>query len=537
MRRFLDRFGFHLLFAVCLAAQLAPLFVSRYLPFHDAQGMAGLGGALIHRNDPAAHISDFYSFDIRAYPSTFYLMWIWLLAKLHISIAPATSAYCAFFIIGALPLSIWAAAVAFGRPRWLSFLAFPVCYHQQVWFGFLGSCAAIPGIFFALASARVLTVKPSWRPAVALAASALFVALCHALGFVMLLGLLAPLAIARVPWRDTRRMLQTLGLRLACLVPALIYLGPWLNNFTKDAPGVVVMPGSRWDHFKQNIRLAEGSLRDNIYLFWQWLGDGLRSDVDKWVAAATVACTLIYLVVGARVPLVEKDDPPPPGRAWLGWAALIFAAGYFLLPQHIHWPTDWWGARQRFILPLFLVGVVAARPWRYGLDGRWMAIPIAISLFYGMFLTRELHLHWRREVTAGLTSAIRSIPPGQSVLYLNPHTGGALTLPHPYLLQYYVAEKGGFVMSGMKGHQEAMWVRPKSFPVGNPTWGRTALFQWTAHSKAYDYFVVEGPIPPAFLKAGPTGLVDVVYRGGPWSVFKKNPPPPPPPPLSLLITW
>src|SRR5215813_13365388 len=118
MRRFLERYGFYLVFGLCLAAQLAPLFVSRYLPFHDLHGMVGLAGALVHRNDPAAHIHDYYNFDLGPYPSTFFMVWAWLLFKLGIPVTIAASLYVGIFIIAALPLSVWAAAWAFGRPRW-----------------------------------------------------------------------------------------------------------------------------------------------------------------------------------------------------------------------------------------------------------------------------------------------------------------------------------------------------------------------------------------------------------------------------------
>src|SRR5262249_3355165 len=154
------------------------------------------------------------------------------------------------------------------------------------------------------------------------------------------------------------------------------YLGPWLLSFTRNAPGVFVVPGSRWEHLKNVLVFAEGPLRTNLTMFWEWLGNGLKTDVDKWVAAVAMASALLYLSLGARGRLAAKEDPEPAGRGWLGWAALVLAAGYFLLPLHVHWPTDWWGARVRFVVPLFLVGIIASRPWRYGLDARWAAIPV-----------------------------------------------------------------------------------------------------------------------------------------------------------------
>src|SRR5262249_26083670 len=153
---------------------------------------------------------------------------------------------------------------------------------------------------------------------------------------------------------------------------------------------------------------------------------------------------------------------------------------------------------------------------------------------------RELTLHWKREVLAGFTGAIRSIPPGHSVLYLNPGHGGIFTLPHPYLVQYYIADVGGFAVSTMKGHQEALWVLPRTLPP-SPSWGRTSHFAWAAHARSFDYFLVEGSPPAAFggrLFGAPDGAVTQTYHAGAWTVWRRNfVDPPVPPPLSFFITW
>ena len=42
--------------------------------------------------------------------------------------------------------------------------------------------------------------------------------------------------------------------------------------------------------------------------------------------------------------------------------------------------SPWMGNRAlRFIVPLFLIGVVAVRPWRYGLAPYWAAVPALAS--------------------------------------------------------------------------------------------------------------------------------------------------------------
>lgn len=526
-RDLLEKYGFYVVFAGLTIAQIAPLFASKYLPFHDLGGMVGLTGALTHRNDPAARIGDFYEINIRAYPSTFFMMWVWLLAKLHLSVAFATSLYYAIFILAALPASVWAACWAFGRPRWLSLLAFPVVWHHQVWWGFIGSASAIPGLLCALAAARRMTIKPSWGAGVALALAALYTAMCHAIAFIMLLGILAPFVIVNVPWRDAARAARTLGVRIACMLPSLVFLGPWLLDFTRLAPGHAADPrsvvlggdgGSRWQHFKHTLVFAEGSLKWNLSLFLEWLGDGLKNNVDRWIACIGLIALFLCLVIGVRIP-ADTEEQPRGGAGWLVWAAVVLLAGFLLLPMHMFWPTDWWGARARFVVPLFLVGIVAVRPWRYGLSARWAAIPALASLFYGIYLTHNFVVDWKQQV-AGFGGAIRSIPPGQSVLYMSNLPTGTLNGQHVYLGQYYTALSGGFIVPCMKGHREAMWVLAKSLPQ-HPPWGNLAYFRWPQHSAAFNYFLVENA-PPTLFHDAPKGAVTKVFEGGHWSVWHKE---------------
>src|ERR1041385_8299018 len=105
--------------------------------------------------------------------------------------------------------------------------------------------------------------------------------------------------------------------------------------------------------------------------------------------------------------------------------------GFLLLPMHMFWPTDWWGARVRFVVPLFLIGIIAIRPWRYGLAPRWAIVPALASLFYGIYLTHNFVVDWKPEV-AGFGGAIRSIPPGQAVMYLSNMPTGTLNGHHVF---------------------------------------------------------------------------------------------------------
>ena len=142
--------------AAGILGMLLPLLGGRLLPFHDASGIVGLGGALAWRDDPAARVHEFYDIDIRPYPSTLYFGWAYLAGALGVPMDIAFSVFTAVFTLLGPLLAMVLLLSAFGRPLYLALLVLPVSYHHQVWFGFLGSSAAITGILLALAFARRL---------------------------------------------------------------------------------------------------------------------------------------------------------------------------------------------------------------------------------------------------------------------------------------------------------------------------------------------------------------------------------------------
>src|SRR4051812_46882954 len=146
MRAFLARRWFALSFSICLAAVLLPLCQSRILPFQDYSGIVGLSGALAHRADPAANVRAFYDIDISASPCVLYFGWAWLAGAVGVPVEIAFDLFVALFAIAGPPLAMLLLLRTFRRPAWLSLLAFPISYHHQIWFGFLGSAAAITGL-------------------------------------------------------------------------------------------------------------------------------------------------------------------------------------------------------------------------------------------------------------------------------------------------------------------------------------------------------------------------------------------------------
>lgn len=509
---------------IALLIQCLPVLVTRVLPFHDSAGIIGLGGVLAHLDDPATNVREFFTIDFGAYPSIGYFGWAWLAALLHVPADIAFNVFIAIFCLAGPPLALLLVLHAFGKPRALALLALPIGYHHQIWYGFLGSAAAITGLLLALGFARTLAERPRPGAHLGLAAATLFVALCHPFALAMTLVVVAPVMVWPVragrPW-------AVRALRLACFVPTLVFLMAWARHFfgagAVDA-GVSVPWTTR---LTRELRLQRPPLGEDLETFFQWLGGGYLNHVDEVIAAVAVVALLAFLIAGVRA------EPPPEGRRggalWLGWAAAVLALGYLLLPNKIYWPTYWWGLRVRCVVPLFLILVASVRPTRRGLPG-WAALPAGVAaLIFAGYVTADFRGRWRGQALEGFDQALAAVPPGKSLLYFAVFPEPHYTLPHPYIAQYYVARAGGRATPFLGGHPGSYWVTQKPSPQA-PPWGDRTQFDWQDHGLGYDYFLIEMPLEGPRIDPMSNVPADAVTRltsRGPWLLYRRERPPMP----------
>jgi hypothetical protein len=500
------------------AAAVAPLLTTRVLPFHDSAGIVGLGGALALRHDAAANIAAFYDLDIRAYPSALYFGWAWLAGALGISVETAFSAFIAIFCVAGPPLAMLLLLRAFDRPRALALLVFPVSYHHQIWYGFLGSSAAITGLVLALAFARRLLDQPTWRNHVGLGLALLFVASAHPFPLALTIAVVLPLLF----WPpedayDRKRAAMFIGGRVATLIPTAIFLGSWATGFFGRNTGT----RSLWKTVTTSIELNTPGLADAPQ-FLDWLGNGYQTPWDALVPGVALFTLAAFLALGVR----GRADAPAGASAridWiaLGWAAAVLIAGYLLLPMKLVWPELWWGVRVRCVLPLYLVLIALVRPRPRGLRPWLVAPAFGAALVFFAVVARDFSHHFRGRALAGFDQAVAAIPPGRSVLAFPVRPDPRYTLPHPYLVQHYVARKGGRAVPHLRGHPGSYWITMKP-PPESPPWGDPLLFEWAEHS-AWDYFLIEQPLDaPAVqpMRAAPPGAVRRVFAGGQFEVWE-----------------
>jgi hypothetical protein len=518
-------------------ALVVPLCGGRLLPFHDASGIVGLGGALALRDDPAARVRELYDIDIRAYPSSLYFGWAWLAGALGVPVDVAFSIFTALFSLWGPLLATALLLSAFGRPLYLALLVLPVGYHHQIWYGFLGSSAAITGVIAAVAFARRAIDRPGLGNHLGLAGALMFVAAAHPFPLALTLVAVAPLLL----WPAGGA--RAIALRLATLAPAAVFLAGWAGSFFGKRSGDV----SVVRRAVAELGLHAPALAD-ARTFVEWLGNGYRSAWDELVPMLALLSLAAFIAIGARpapatppAATPPAANPPPPGtRGWrallgalrrdplgrvgLGWPVLVFACGFLFLPMKLVWPDFWWGVRVRCVMPLYLLCLALPRVRARGLPA-WAAAPaLAAGLLMIGYISYDFSAHWRGRCLPGFDAAVAAIPPGRSVLAFPALPERHYTVGHPYLAQAYVACKGGRVVPYLGGHPGAYWITMKP-PPASPPWGDPAAFVWPLHAAGWDYFLLEqpalGPPAPDPMRLAPPGAVALVSATGRWTLWRR----------------
>lgn len=572
-RSWLVRHWLGLVLAGCLVVVLLPLVGHPILPFQDFAAIMGLAGTFAHAGDPAARIADFYDFDFRAYPSVLYFGWGWLSAQIGVPTEIAFRIFVGLLCVAGPSLALLGLLRAFDRPRWLALLALPAAYHHQIWFGFLGSSASVTGLIASVALAKAALDRATLARVAGLAVALLFVAIAHPFSLALTLTIVLPFLLWPAPNTRGRAQVRSIALRLAALVPTLLFLRAWTATFFGHAPGGPGAPagpgGSALGNLRRVLRLERPHPIDDLQLFVEYLGNGYEGHVDELVPLLALATLVAFAILGARAgsgrepragdtqapPLTGHAAPraevvPPggrrrtstlafartvlaelpraPGNLLLAWSMTVLLLGFLLLPNKLVWPDLWWEVRVRCVAPLYFLAIAAVRGAPRGLRPTALAPAVAAALGLALFMTWDFASHWQGRVLAGLEEALAKLPPGRTVMALvtpDPR----YVHPHPFLVQHYVVRKGGRASPQMRGHRGAYWVVPRPLPP-HPDWGRPELFAWADHSAGYDYFLVEGPsldTPGAqsldLLSEAPAHSLRLLSNVGRWRLYERLP--------------
>jgi hypothetical protein len=338
-------------------------------------------------------------------------------------------------------------------------------------------------------------------------------AACVFLGFILLLALLAPFAVAR---------LVRLG---AALVPGGLILARWFalgRGEHAGGPGLL-----------SEIIHGHPSLAASAALFYDWTRGGLGNHVND-VALLGMAASVVGCAAFAGFSRIARRSIAPGGLRAVLWRAryvVLLAAAlvlFYRLPMTIHAPY-WWAVSVRLVPIAWLLLILAipapTRRWP-----TWLFLPaVAAALFYHAYLAYDFRTWFAGVEMAGLDAALDEIPPGRRVQGLWPDFTSERHYAHypiAHAVNYYVVRRGGIANPMMDGHGlKDLWIVPRPRPP-SPPWGLARAFSWRAHGGGWDYFLVKAPPPGAppmvpLFRDAPPGAVRLVARHDLWSVYER----------------
>lgn len=499
-----------------MLVNLAPLAIAPILPMSDINGLEGIVGVLIHRFDPSVHTDRYFDVHV-VRPNALSFGFVFVLSHL-MPITAATNLFIALFDVVALPWALYYTLKACGRDPRLAIFGVAATYHRCLWYGFLGSVAAVSMLVLQVGLMNAAFSRPrrSWRD-LALSGTMLALVTAHAFLYAIGAGLFAIWALLayRQPSHPARRWLP--------LLPSLVYFGPWLAHLFSGTggSGIATLLGDL-------IRLRPPFLR---YLsgVHEWFLNGYDGTIDEALAVVFGLTLVAFLILGVRAERPPATvHAPSLWRSRLAITAGFFVAGYFLLPMSLQRPFGWWAVHVRLLMPaiLALVLLVPRRP--RGLPV-WTLAPLgAAAIAYGAFIAHDFRTWWMPVEIAGLREAIAQIPSGKRVHALYPsfideHHYSHFVMGH--IVDQYLVDKGGNVTPAMSSVPAELWAGWK--PVPAAPWGEHTAFSWIRYSPYWDYFLVKQPAPGNGQRYrpfpdAPPGAVDQIYEQGLWSVWKRR---------------
>ena len=495
------------------AACIFPIFRVQYLPIQDLPQHLAAIRVLHDFDDPILRFSQFFELQLlRTQYLTVYLTTHLLAYVLDLELAMRL---VIAIVLLSVPWSLAALLRALGKDERFALLAFPLAYNAHFLLGFLNFIAAIGLMLYGLSlavqirereQARVRTSKH----AVLLGVVALACFYSHVVPFALLgLGVLL-IALER----DLRAVIRRLVPLVPCGVAALLWLRTSAAGQATLAAAQGAGDGKRIEHTAAAQAFAQLPM---------WMTDILAREEDGqlllvWCGLVAFAL-LCSLISPARRDLGASDLQRSLGRRLFVLAPLC-ALLYFVTPTSYDWI---WPIAQRFPL----LAAIAVVLWIAPLQ-RWLTNAILI----GSFLCAAASFHhagssfgmFSRLEVGDFDHALAAIPPGQRVAGLIYGRGSRNVAFSPFIhfVAYYQARKGGAVMFTFADFPQSPFRfrednRP---PRVQPRWEWTPERVRPAKDLAwYDYVLVRGVAPRL---ARPDSGFTPVYRGAPWSVWKRG---------------
>lgn len=498
------------------AATALPLWSARFLPFVDQPQHLHLINALAHLDDANTLYPEYFQPRGQITPYLGYYYAVWLLAK-PFGIFTANQLFLTLVAV-ATPVSMAALLKALGRSPWLALLACPLFYGDNLYWGFINYCAALPLLFFALALfVRTLeaTPDPRYRREALLAMILIAVQLMHIQAF-FFAGLALPLLLAMTP-SDRVRRLRAVG----AAVPGGLLFAIYSIGRLGDKPDVA--PGAPWHAWgpifsKENLSFYPASA--NWAKLPELLANGFNDKADRPV----VTWLLVVAALSVATSLASRPTDPW-GKTWPArlrgpaLAALALAMLLFL-PFDIRGYIYYLNYRFAELFALLAITVLpfpAARNLRMLVAGG----ALGIAVIYGVTLASHFR-DFDREANA-IDTISHAVPPKAKIAALSFDVASAIA-SHPVYLHFasYAALASGGITSfsfASTPHSPLAYRVPPP-PAPSSEW-RADQFDFPSYGSYYDHYLVRGAVDPRRVFRGQNDRVTVAAQSGEFTLYRR----------------
>jgi hypothetical protein len=392
-----------LVWLLLCAVQVAPIWLNTWLPMGDLGGHLDLMDVMARYDDANTIYAATYDLPHGANPNTVTLYvarWFPFLGA-----AGAAKVLLSLYLVG-VPWSLSMLARAFGRSPWLALLSLPLSWNALVNVGFLNYIIAFPLLFCALALARTLAEHGGWKRMIGLGACLVTLFFCHAIAFLIGLGMTVVVLVA---WLPSARF----AWRLVALAPVLPLLLVWVKRKFIDLEATEA--GRTFGG--GGLELVHLSWPDLIKQIPQWGMQYFRDDSDDNAFWMVCALWLVAMVWGTRQ-LLQK--PPLQGslaklRNWgLELITLVCMAAYFVVPSHM---AEMDIITERIVVQVLFLLCLWPRVDFSG-RSRWLLAPMALLALGFPVVVQNHFAQFEREEVGGLPAALNQLPDKSRLSYV-----------------------------------------------------------------------------------------------------------------------
>jgi len=510
---------FWALLSLVLGLHLWSVWVVRWIPLGDLGGWIELMDVMGRYDDPRTMYGGIYELPRSVDPNSLAVYFGALVAPL-VRADAAAKLLVSWYVVG-IPLSMLALLRAFGRSRWLVFLASPLTFNALYNGGLLNYLIGMPLLFFGAALARRVAMRRGVLRAALLSVVLAGLFFSHALIF--LIGwavILAVFVLSVSSWRGALRAwafavpLPLFGFWYYRKFIALETTEKGLSLGTKEGFGFVFMPFD--DRFSEAYTWGMRFFRDNsdevltIFLMVAWAALMLlgRSSMER----------------GAEEGDAAGGDDRPGFFPFVRRHALELVTGcclvaYFVMPSHMHEVQII--AERVVILVALLVAAwpridTGTRPVRV-----FIALAVVAALVYPVHVARKFE-KFSTEIVGGLPEGIAALPDRTRMSYVTWDRPEPVTCmgAHWHIPKAIHAVENGGVTDDSFAERANNTVQYKK--------GKTPsrLFEqfWkNPHMRDYDYVLLYAAGKPE--EALRQKSIELVFQDKSWYLFKVLPSP------------